>query len=237
MTAASRYARKTDPHSSHSIILRWLGEGGGRRLLDVGAADGVLSRPLTERGWRVTAIERDPEAAAAGARLCDEMLVADLDRERPTLTVPLDVIVYADVLEHLVDPLGVLLALNRHLAPHGHAIASVPNVAHLWVRLLLLAGRWDYADRGILDRTHLRFFTERSLRGLVAAAGLRIERLAVTPVPLDEVVPRGWHRPWLTAMHAVQAVLARALPRLLGYQFVVLASRREPPHVTLPGCS
>src|SRR5881409_4223684 len=74
----ARYVLKPDPHSSHSIILRWLGEGQGRRLLDVGAADALLSRKLTERGWRVTAIEGDPALAQVGAQHCERMVVANL---------------------------------------------------------------------------------------------------------------------------------------------------------------
>jgi 2-polyprenyl-3-methyl-5-hydroxy-6-metoxy-1,4-benzoquinol methylase len=80
-----RYILKTDPHSSHSIILRWLRDGHRRRLLDVGAADGLLSRQLTECGWRVTAIEGDPALAQAGARYCERMITVNLDREIPLL--------------------------------------------------------------------------------------------------------------------------------------------------------
>jgi 2-polyprenyl-3-methyl-5-hydroxy-6-metoxy-1,4-benzoquinol methylase len=225
---ATRYALKADPHSSHSLVLRWLGDGRGRRLLDVGAADGFLSRHLTERGWRVTALEADPVAAGAGAAHCEAMLVADLDRDIPALGPPFDAIVYGDVLEHLADPLRALSTLNRALAPGGDVMISIPNVAHLWIRLSLLAGRFDYADRGILDRTHLRFFTERSLRALLAEAGLRVVRFTATPVPLYQVVPPRFHSTALAAVHAASAAAARALPRLLGYQFVVLARPQAP---------
>jgi hypothetical protein len=88
---------------------------------------------------------------------------------------------------------------------------------------LLLVGRFDYIDRGILDDSHLRFFTERSLRGLIADAGLTIERFTATPAPLYQILPTSWHKPWVAATHAVNAVIARNLPRLLGYQFIVLA--------------
>jgi 2-polyprenyl-3-methyl-5-hydroxy-6-metoxy-1,4-benzoquinol methylase len=222
LTGTSRYALKPDPYSSHSLILRWLGEGNGQRLLDVGAADALLSRKFTENGWRVTAIEGDPEVARAGSQHCERMITANLDREIPALEGQFDAIVYADVLEHLVDPLRVLSEIDRHLAPEGLVILSVPNVAHLYIRLLLLCGRFDYVDRGILDRTHLRFFTARSLRSLLANAGLVIERFTATPVPLYQVLPESWHTPWLAATHAVNAVIARSLPRLLGYQFIVL---------------
>ena len=223
--APSRYTLKTDPHSSHSVILSWLGEGRGRRLLDVGAADGLLSRHLTARGWTVTAIEADPALAAAGAAHCERMLVADLNRGVPALDGDFDVILCADVLEHLADPAAVLGALLRALATGGDVVVSVPNVAHLWVRLLLLAGRFDYADRGILDRTHLRFFTARSLSALLAGAGLVPYRRVATPVPLYQVVPPRWHGRALAAVHALSAAAARGLPRLLGYQLVICARR------------
>jgi len=218
-----RYVLKPDPHSSHSVILRWLGEGRGRKLLDVGAADGLLSRRLTELGWRVTAIEGDPALAQAGARYCERMITLNLDREIPVGEGPFDVIVYGDVLEHLVDPLRILVELDRSLAPGGFVVISVPNIAHLWIRLLLLFGRFDYLDRGILDHSHLRFFTERSLRAMLTDAGLLIERFTATPAPLYQILPVSWHRRWVAATHSVNALIARKVRRLLGYQFIVLA--------------
>ena len=225
VSVTSRYALKLDPHSSHFIMLAWLGAGQGRRLLDVGAADGLLSRHLTQAGWRVTAIESDPTLAEKGRAHCERMVATDLDRDLPDLDGPFDAIVYGDVLEHLVDPLRTVLGLNQSLAPGGRVVVSVPNVAHLLIRLSLLVGRFDYFDRGILDRTHLRFFTDRSLRRLLGAAGLVIVRRTATAVPLYQVTPVAWHGRLLGAVHAVSAALSRALPRLLGYQFVVVAER------------
>ena len=227
MSGAGRYVFKADPYGSHAVILDWLGEGRSRRALDVGAAQGVLSRPLTERGWRVTGIECDPVLAQSGAVHCARMVVANLDREVPALETLFDAIVYGDVLEHLSDPLRVLTELNRLLAPDGLVVISMPNVAHFVIRLSLLVGRFEYLDRGILDETHLRFFTERSLRALVATAGLRIDRLTATPAPLYQVLPKRFHRPWLAATHAINAWIAHRLPRLMGYQFVILARRKE----------
>jgi 2-polyprenyl-3-methyl-5-hydroxy-6-metoxy-1,4-benzoquinol methylase len=225
VSVTRRYLLKPDPHSSHSVMLAWLGAGQGRRLLDVGAADGLLSRSLSDAGWRVTAIEADPALAEAGRPYCERMVVSDLDRELPDLDAPFDAIVYGDVLEHLIDPLRTVQGLNQWLAPGGRVLISVPNVAHLLIRLSLLMGRFDYFDRGILDRTHLRFFTDRSLRRLLGAAGLVIVRRTATAVPLYQVVPKAWHGRLLDVAHAVSAALSRALPRLLGYQFVVVAER------------
>ena len=228
MSAATpRYVLKPDPHSSHSIILAWLDEGRGRRILDVGAADALVSRRLTEHGWRVTGIEGDPALAQAGAPYCERMITANLNREVPEVQGPFDAILYGDVLEHLIDPLRVLVELNRSLAPDGFVIVSVPNIAHLYIRLLLLLGRFDYIDRGILDDTHLRFFTARSLRALIDDAGLVVERLTATPAPLYQVLPERWHKRWVALTHTVNAAIARNLPRLLGYQFIVLARPKD----------
>src|SRR5256885_14601415 len=85
VSIGSRYTLKDDPYSSHSVILDWLGDGRGRRLLDVGAADGLLSRLLTQRGWKVTGLEADEAAAAAGAAHCRRLIVADLGAGLPPL--------------------------------------------------------------------------------------------------------------------------------------------------------
>jgi 2-polyprenyl-3-methyl-5-hydroxy-6-metoxy-1,4-benzoquinol methylase len=220
--APSTYRLKDDPYSSHSLILVRLGEGRGRKLLDVGAADGFLAERLTAQGFTVTALERDPALAAQAHGRCKTVVVADLEAAPPLLDGPFDVIVYGDVLEHLSDPRAVLTALDRTLAPGGIVIVSVPNVAHLWMRLSLLAGRFDYGDRGILDRTHLRFFTRRTLLAFLREAGLAVDELAVTPVPLPLVVPPRWHGRWLDGLHAGSARAARLWPGGLAYQFVAV---------------
>ena len=225
MKTGSPYQLKSDPYSSHAVILSRLGEGRGRRALDVGAADGFLAELLTRQGWQVTALERDPARAAKARGRCHEVIVADLDQAAPRLRGSFDAIVYGDVLEHLNDPLPVLVALDRTLAGDGRVIVSVPNVAHLWVRLSLALGRWDYADRGILDRTHLRFFTLRSFAAFLRDGGLEVEELVATPVPLPLVVPPRLHGRALDAVHALSAGAARAWKGGLAYQFVAVCRR------------
>jgi SAM-dependent methyltransferase len=214
------YQLKDDPYSSHAVILSLLGEGRGRRVLDAGAADGFLAEILTARGFDVTAVERDPVQAERARAKCRDVIVADLAEAAPTLSGPFDAIIYGDVLEHLGDPLSALLAVNQTLAPGGLVVVSVPNVAHLWVRLSLLAGRFDYTDRGILDRTHLRFFTRRTLLALLAQAGLAVDTVHVTPVPLPLVVPARLHSAGLRIVHRLSARASRWWPGGLAYQFV-----------------
>lgn len=218
------YRLKDDPYSSHSLILSWLGAGRGRRALDVGAADGFLAAELTARDWKVTALERDPAQAALAAARCEQAIVVDLERETPTLTGLYDAAIYGDVIEHLTDPLRVMRGLNRRLAPGAVVVVSVPNVAHLSVRLSLLLGRFDYRDRGILDRTHLSFFTRRTFLHFLGRAGLTVRELMVTPAPLPLVVPERFHGRGLDALHRFSAGTARAWPGGLAYQFVAVCS-------------
>jgi SAM-dependent methyltransferase len=228
-TAGLTYQSKiSDPYSSHSVILARVGEGKGRRLLDVGSAQGVLAQKFTERGFEVTCVEGSAELAALGKDKCHEMIVADLDKPLPQLNGQFDVIVYGDILEHLRNPMEVFRGFNRYLRPNGQVIVSVPNLAHAWIRLNLLFGRFEYADRGILDRTHLRFFTLRAFREFLGDAGLEWEAIVATPVPLLLVVPPRYQGGgWLKALHSVNAAVAKCWKTMFGYQFVAVARPRK----------
>lgn len=225
-----RYQTKEDdPYSSHSVILSRVGPGDGRRLLDVGAAQGVMARRLTERGFEVTSIESDPELAALARAHCHHMIEADLDGELPELNGQFDVIVYGDILEHLKNPLAVLRGLNRHLRPDGTVIISIPNFVHLWVRLNVLVGRFEYGKRGILDQDHLRFFTLASFKRCLGEARLKVEDLVATPVPLPMLVPKRYHGWWLRLLHWLNAILARRWKTMFAYQFVAVARPMRTP--------
>src|SRR4030095_8788948 len=137
-----------------------------------------------------------------------------------------DAIIYGDVVEHLSDPLRVVRELNRCLAPGGVVVVSVPNVAHVWVRLSLLVGRFDYGERGILDRTHLAVFTRRAFSPCLDAAGLAPRELAAAPVPLPAVIPARFHGAALAALHRLSAGASRLCPGWLPYQ-ISAAERRD----------
>jgi 2-polyprenyl-3-methyl-5-hydroxy-6-metoxy-1,4-benzoquinol methylase len=222
---ASAYQLKKDKYSSHSVILSLLGEGRGQRLLDIGAAQADMAQLLTSQGYEVTAVEGDPALASMGRGKCREVVVADLDQPLPDLHGPFDIVLYADVLEHLKDPQRALRDINQQLKPGGIVLVSVPNIAHLWVRLRLLRGKFDYMDRGILDRTHLRFFTRVSLEALLREAGLDLVKLTATPVPLPLVVPERYHGLIFRTVHGTNAILARAWKTMLGYQFIAVARK------------
>ena len=149
---------------AHGIVLRMVGSD--KRVLELGCATGSVTKVLAQRGCRVTAIEIDPDAAQQAKEWAEEIIVGDLD----TMDLPaalgeaeFDVIVAADVLEHLRDPARCLLACVERLALGGEVVLSIPNVAHGDLRLALLQGQFQYRPLGLLDESHLRFFTRDAL--------------------------------------------------------------------------
>lgn len=147
-----------------------------RRVLEVGCAGGELGQLLRVRGHHVTGIELVPEMAERARRWLHQVETADVETDGfPFPPASFDAIVFADVLEHLIDPWRVLRAATDVLAEGGVVVASIPNVQNIDVLRRLLRGRWEYRERGILDRGHLRFFTLSTIRDLFAQAGLTVE--------------------------------------------------------------
>ena len=174
------------PNSCHAFSLELIGHN--RRVLELGPAAGHFTKALVDQGCRVVGVEIDPDAAQQAAKIADEVIVGDLsdpDVVRSAIDEELfDVVVAGDVLEHLPDPLRVLRACREALRPGGFVVMSLPNIAHADVKLQLLSGQFRYQDTGLLDRTHLHFFTLDSIREMVRDAGLLMVdlRRVVAPV-------------------------------------------------------
>ena len=147
-----------------------------RRVLDVGCGEGLFGAALKARGAEVWGIELDAAAAEQAAVRLDRVVPGDVTAAFGELPAGhFDCIVFNDVLEHLVDPYAVLVASKRLLAPGGVVVCSLPNVRHfrvLWN--LIVRKQWRYEDSGVLDRTHLRFFTEKSIAEMFQGLGFEI---------------------------------------------------------------
>jgi GT2 family glycosyltransferase/2-polyprenyl-3-methyl-5-hydroxy-6-metoxy-1,4-benzoquinol methylase len=194
----------------------------GSRVLELGPATGYMSRAFVDRGCSVVGIEFDPGMAERAAAVCERVIVGDLDQldlDAELGEERFDAIVSADVIEHLKDPLGALRRLRAFLKPGGRLVVSLPNVAHGSVRLALLSGRFEYGPWGLLDSTHLRFFTRKTFEDLLVEAGFDLLELRPHDLPsaLGEVkfdadaLPDG----------IVEAL--EADPDARAYQFVALA--------------
>ena len=147
-----------------------------KRVLDVGCGAGELGRHLKEAGVKeVVGIELNEKAAEIASHYLDNVLVGNVEEtEMPFDEGYFDCIIYADILEHLVDPWTVLSKHKKFLADNGCIIISIPNVRHIHTFLNLLRGEWNYADRGIFDKTHLRFFTLKSITKALKDCGFTI---------------------------------------------------------------
>ncbi len=196
----------------------------GGRLLELGPFSAHIAQLAARPGLAWVGLESALDCLPAIDRWLTGAAIVDLN----TLTrLPrgFDAVLAGDTLEHLQDPEGMMAMVHAALPPGGVFLVSVPNVAHLAVRLALLAGRFDYTERGILDRTHRMFFTRRTLRRTLARAGFAIEREAVSTVPLQLALPRLPASAVRALSGAVRAPTA-LLPNLLGYQLLAAARRR-----------
>lgn len=149
------------------------------RTLEVGCGSGntlAWLRQVRTTEW-LGGVEVSSDAAESARRNIDHVWQGNIETlDLPIEAASLDLVLCLDVLEHLVDPWSVVRRLSGYLRPGGALIASLPNIRNMQVLFpLLLKGRWDYRDEGILDRTHLRFFTERSARELLGQGGLFVD--------------------------------------------------------------
>jgi 2-polyprenyl-3-methyl-5-hydroxy-6-metoxy-1,4-benzoquinol methylase len=207
------YALKQSPLSSHSQLLELVGPP-PLRVLDLGCGTGELSRALAARGHRVASVDREPSRVAL-----DEFVRGDIADGIPLPPERnFDVVLLADVLEHLSDPLALLRQAAERLDYGGRVLVSIPNAVHWSVRAQIVRGRFDYANKGILDRGHLRFFTQASAERLFADAGLAVASHRTTPVPWENVVPNLLGRALRDKVERADYLLTRVRPNVFAYQ-------------------
>ncbi len=213
-----------DPNNAHAAALDLV--GWNKDVLEVGCAGGHVTKALADRNCTVVGVEVDAGAAVAARRHAGRVVVGDLDGGDVWAGLAgeaFDTLLFGDVLEHLRDPGTALRRSLDHLRPGGTVVISVPNVAHGDIRLALLAGTFPYRDWGLLDRTHLRFFTRSSLLELVRQAGL-------VPLELRRVVVPLFGTELAVSRDGVDPVLVDRIlqdPESETYQFVVLATRDD----------
>ena len=199
----------------------------GSRVLDVGCGTGSVSRIIADtRNAKIIGIEPNSHRAAAARARGVEVYQEPFTPGIVQRLEPFNVILFADVLEHVADPGSFLQFARPALLPGGRVVASVPNVAHWTVRLDLLHGRFDYQPTGIRDATHLRWFTADTVRSLFETNGLRVISLQHTAgVALPDYAER---RPWRWISRdrrdAMVRALARRLPLLFGCQHIIHAT-------------
>jgi len=149
------------------------------RILDVGCGEGMLGEALLHRGAElVVGVEKESGAAQRARGRLTQVIEEDIEALSPSLDLGyFDAIICADVLEHLIDPWGILKVLARYLSHNGCLIASIPNTRYLALIDHLVNGHWTYQSSGLMDKTHLRFFTLSEIKKMFSSAGLSIASL------------------------------------------------------------
>jgi len=226
-------------------LLRLWGKRKGLRVLDVGCGFATTSERIQRQGNDVTGIDESPEIGVLAGKRLSRVIQADV-QQADLGDEQFDVLIFADVLEHLAWPVSVLKRYLRWLAPNGSMIISLPNVGLWSVRFAHLLGRWQYEETGVLDRTHLRFFTRRSARWLIDQAGLEIVKTAYNPgivrpfvpfakrlvsggaagsQPADALLHSTPYRLYLQTAYPIERALTALWPGMLAFQMIYEARR------------
>ena len=192
-----RYAHEIDPNggSAAAALARMVEPG--QRVLELGTGPGTVTRILHDKGCKVTGVEMEPETLATCAPFCERTLLANL--EDPLWWEPLgnekfDVVICADVLEHLRDPRPLLEKLPSFLNEGGCALMSLPNASHLTIVASLLGGRFPYQKNGLLDNTHLKFYGRDDLDALLRECGFLWQRWHTVQVdPAQAELKQYWN--------------------------------------------
>jgi len=199
-------------------------------ILDVGAAEGFLGQLLGEMGashLELDAIEPNPQWSEKARPFYRELFESTVE-DAPLPDNKYQVVVCADVLEHVVNPVSVIERLRQTATPDAHFIISLPNIAHIAIRMMLLAGQFPKMEKGILDRTHLHFYTQKTAREMLESAGLRVERILPTVVPLEIWLGESngstmQRRALHTALKRSQYSALHMAPNVFAYQWIFVA--------------
>jgi 2-polyprenyl-3-methyl-5-hydroxy-6-metoxy-1,4-benzoquinol methylase len=223
------YPIKTSPHSSHTFVRDAVGTG--QDILDIGCGEGFLDSQFQQAGNRIWGIDFIPDAKYRSSM--EGYVQADLNHGLQPFPEMLrdrqfDKILLMDVLEHLQNPEKMLEDCKPLLRTNGAIIISVPNIVNISVRLLMLLGKFEYTDRGILDRTHVRFYTRASARKLLEDSGYEVVKHKMTIIPAELAMGMPDRNLLVKAVQFLLIGLTAILPGLFGYQSFLVARKRSP---------
>lgn len=212
----------SDPYSSHTLLFQRLQRLSlrGKTVLELGVGDSALTRRLHDEGAIVDCVELDASAADGAAPFArhvwnESLAIASVERIKERY----DVVIAADILEHLLYPEEILSKLKTCVKKGGLLLVSLPNVANVYVRLNLVLGRFPYHFKGLLDRTHLHFYTRKTAERLMTKTGWEIAARDCTSIPVVMVFPFLRRRGFGWLLHLWRGVTL-LLPGLLCYQYL-----------------
>lgn len=202
----------SNPYSAHQKICSYVKEG---KVLDVGCAEGNLSKMMKMKGCHVFGVEIDENSAKIAKKYCEKVIIGNVEK----IKLPdeyenyFDYIVLADVVEHLKEPLDFILRFKNYLKDDGKLIISVPNITNWRIRMNIILGKWNYTKYGILDEGHLRFFNEKGAKKLFHDSGFVIDKFDLTVGDVNHF------------QHLLY-LIGLKFPNLLAFQFLI-CGRKE----------
>ncbi len=221
-----RYVSKPFAGSSHEWAKRHLEAlPSTARVLDIGPGSGVMGAFLRDRGVEnLYAVEVDADCRSHVAPLYKEVH-AEL---APLQGRSYDAVLLLDVLEHMARPFEFLQEIAALLAPGGVVLVSVPNIAHWSIRLTLLFGRFEYTERGLLDKTHLQFFNRRRFNQLLQSQpGISVIERSASIEPVELLLPHAlWDNAVFRALAKVRQTIAQFWPGLFAFQHLGLIKKQ-----------
>lgn len=220
--AEARYGLKLSYESSHTAAIGSVHPG--ERILDIGCGQGLVAHELQQMGCEVTGIDQYADADKAQEKGL-QLLQADLDNQKlPVDASQFECVLMLDIIEHLKDPESFMEMLRYELAgSRARLILTTANIGFFSIRLGLMLGQFNYGRKGILDRTHTRLFTFRTLRALLEQSGFTVEQMRGIPAPFPEAIGLNWASRLLLFFNSIAI---RVLPGLFSYQIFVSAKAR-----------
>lgn len=203
-----------DQNSMHAKIIKCIEDN--TKVLDVGCAEGNLAEVMSLNNCEVFGIEIDQKSAQNAGKFCKNVVVGDVESIELSNKYHnyFDYILFADILEHLKDPLIVLKRFKKYLKNDGYILVSLPNISNWRMRIKILFGNFEYEDIGVLDKGHIRFFNEKSAKKLINDAGYEIIKFDLTG--LESPIGANF-------IHKIGTLM----PNLFAYQFLIIAKKQS----------
>jgi len=236
---------------NEGIVKQVAARGNGASILDVGAGRGALGEALCDMGYYVCAIEANEMAASVARAKVDQVILSDLhdieEINRVILNKKFQYIIFSDVLEHVFDPLAVLRMYLPLLAEDGKLLVSLPNAVNWLNRFLIMLGMFNYKMTGVMDRTHMRFFTHRSAKKMLEASECLVEKMDSTPfivraflpiikallnnnrekADVKHIIESPSYQLYKKYVYPIEYWFTRMVPSLLAFRIILVASRRN----------
>lgn len=214
-------------NTSHTKIINLINNYSS--ILEFGCSTGYMSKELLKKGCKITGVEINKTAAQLAKKYCDEIIIGDIetiDYKKELKDSKFDYIVFADVLEHLKNPKTVLIKIKQFLKKDGELILSVPNIAHASIRLELLTGDLEYEELGILDETHLKYFTKKSIVRLLESCGYYVNKIDAVSKGLSQQTIKKF----LSKIHVTcndDLLKLFNSPDALAYQYIIVSKTKR----------